>query len=445
MKFKPNAVMTYAERRPVVPLLVILLVSIGLRIPQLPLIGHGADLKHHQVESEYIIKHGLFNMYDCPCDINHPPIGVALFAGSVWVLDILGGDVVTFDGNDMLMVAMKVTALAFEIALMCLVYYIVWRRAGVFWASLTTALLGIMPAFVTIIALWGQTDSIFVFFLVLTIFLIQREKPGWAWAVYGLAWLSKFQAVMILPLLTALTWRRYGWRTLGRSLLAWGLVLGGGMLPFVLSSGDKALFPFTGGAFDWFPHITNEAYNLWFWISGAEPGTRDSDRALFVAGLDYHQTGLLLLTLATVLICLRVVLLPERDDEFLVAAAAGLAFFNLPTQVHSRYLYSGLVFLAIFMARNWKLTALFVILALAFSQNLYKSLWLGSELVYYPSFLFVWDAIHSAIVTTLVSALLFGYMLLPLWEERHQLAHRFAQAWSHIWHPAPVQRGQSSV
>jgi Gpi18-like mannosyltransferase len=435
--------MTYVERRPVVPLLVILLVSMGLRIPQLPLVGHESDLKNHHTESLYIIQNGLFNMYDCPCDINHPPIGVALFAGGVWVLDALGGDVVTFNGNDMLMIAMKVAVLVFEIALLCLVYYIVWRRAGVFWASLTAALLAIIPAFVSIIALWGQTDSIFVFFLVLALFLFQQDRPGWAWAVYGLAWLSKYQSIMILPLLTALTWRRYGWRTLGRSLLAWGLVLGGGMLPFVLGSGNEALFPFTGGAVDRFPHITNGAYNLWFWISGAGPGTRDSDKALFLAGLDYHQTGLLLLTLATALICLRVVLLPERDDEFLVAAAAGVAFFNLPTQIHSRYLYSGLVFLAIFMARNWKLTGLFVILALAFSQNLFRSVWLGSALLYYPSKLFVWNATHSAIVITLGSALLFGYMLLPLWEERHQLTHRFVQAWSHIWHPVRVQRGQS--
>lgn len=426
-KIHANPLVQRLLQNPAVLLALILLVALIPRLILMPMSGHFPDLQRHYQASQFIIDRGLFEMYDSPIGINHPPIGVGLYAGSTWAWFKLGGDITTpYNPDDGWQVAaLKVSCLLFELALIVLVFFIVWRYAGAEWAAFTALAFAFSPGHLAIIAGKGQTDSIFSFFLVLTLFLLKQRRPHWAWAAYAFGWLAKFQSIMILPILVIFTWRRYGWRTLISSAVLFGIIIGGGMLPFVLHSGEDALVPYGHGSVDLFPYITNTAYNVWYWVSGADP-SRALDSTELIAGVSYFQAGMLLFSLVTALICLRVLLLPGRDDEYLVAAAAGTAFFMLPTQIHSRYLYAGLLFLALALWQRPRLIVLYLGFVITFTQNTFDTMHLGSGLVYYPAKLFFWNPTLSAVANTVLFVILLAVTLWPLWHIRRELPQRLA-------------------
>lgn len=416
-------VVALAEGRPWLPLAAILILGLGVRAFLLTGPGFQPDLEQHQQWAICALEGGWLSMYTCQtATVTHPPFSVSLLVGSAWIMRALGGALRPFQDNPALILALKLPGLLFELALISLVYGIVKRRSGVIWAAVVAALLNFTLGFLVVTAWWGQTDSIYTFFLVLTFYWLLAGGPRRAWLAYALAWLSKFQSVVYLPVLLALTWRRHGLRALMMSGVGFALVLAAGLLPFVIGSGASALHPF-GGPIDMFPYITNGAYNLWFWLTGSSP-TVLLDRPELVAGLSYFQVGLILLVVGTAVMGLRAWLLPDRDDAFLLAAAMNMTFYMLPTQVQARYLYPGLVFLALAMAGSWRLVALYIGIAVAFSYNINDIVWLGHGIVFYPDRLMFWQPVHDALAMTLFAVLLLGITLRPLGEVRGEFRAR---------------------
>lgn len=410
------------EKRPWLPLLVILLAGLMIRLILLPTAGFAIDLVQFYNWSQCAIDNDWFGMYDCDWGVTHPPLGVSLFSGAAFGAQSLGGDLSTFDDNPWAVISLKLPTQLFEIALIALVYFIVWKRSGVLWAAGSAALLTFNPGFGVVTAWWGQTDSIYVFFVVLAAYLLRRGNPLWAWIVYGLAFLSKFQSVMFLPVLGILTFRRYGFRITLLSVLSGAALFFGGMIPFLLGSGEDALNPFTDTV-DLFPYITHGAYNLWFWLSGSSHLVLvDTDEALF--GLTYFQVGMLLLVAGMGVLSARAWLFSERDDDYLLLAAANLVFFNLPTQMQVRYLYAGLVFLVLWMPRWRGLVVIYLGLTITFTYNVFDTVALSIGMLYYPFKLLFWSPTITALAETVFFVILLGYALRPLWTERHDLVVR---------------------
>jgi hypothetical protein len=416
---------TALTRTPTAPLLLILLVGVGLRLPLLPTPGFILDLEQHQSWSAYAIEHGLLKMYSSRM-ITHPPLSVSALVGSVWAAERLGADLaLPLEDNPPVTVALKLPSLLFEIATALLAYYVARRQAGKGWALFAAAALYLNPGLLVNNAWWGQTDSIYAFFLVAAVYFLQRRWPRWAWAMYALAWLAKFQSIMFGPLLVALTWRRHGWRALAAGLAIFAGVFGAGMLPFLLGSGEDALYPFTG-TMGLFPYISNGAYNLWYLISGS-PEIVKLDTAAFVGGLTYFQVGMIAMAAGTALLCLRAALPARRDDLYLLAAAAGVLFFSLPTQIQVRYLYPAVVFLALAAVKRWALVAVFAGVTVTFAYNMLDAVWRGHGLLHYPFQLMFWsrtaDALAFTVLATILAMIAFG----PLWEAGGRLLRRTAQ------------------
>jgi hypothetical protein len=413
-------------RNPALLAALVILVALVPRLILLPMGGHPLDLERHYRASAFMIDNGFLKMYDSPIGINHPPIGVLLYAGSTWVWTVLGGDISgPYDpGDGWLNVALKAPKLLFEIALLVLAFYLVLRHAGVEWAAFITCLVAFSPGNLATVAGKGQTDAMFVFFLVLSIWALKVRRPHLAWIAYAVGWLCKFQCIMLLPIMVLFTWKRHGWRVLIVDVIMFAATIAAGMLPFILTSGEVALFPYGRGSVDHFPFVTTTTYNLWYWVSGAERTTRTLDSTELALGISYFQAGMLLFCLVTALICLRVALLPERDDEYLVAATAGVAFFMFPTQIHARYLYTGLIFLALALWQHPRLIPVYLGFAITFTHNSFDTMHLGSALVYYPSKLFFWDETWTAVANTVLTVILLAAVLRPLWEARRELPER---------------------
>ena len=140
---------------------------------------------------------------------------------------------------------------------------------------MTLALLyGLNPAIVINSAVWGQVDSVFTFFIVLSTFCLTR---GWllrAVVAFTLALLLKPQALIFTPLLLGVALDRlvtaFSARTVKTVLwcVAAGLaVFIAGISPFALEEGPLWIFTHYRSTLTSYPYATLNAFNL-FALSG---------------------------------------------------------------------------------------------------------------------------------------------------------------------------------
>ncbi len=372
-------------------------------------------------------------LYRCDAAINHAPIGPPLHGISLALYRAAGGDLLdeqlfvlpaagdgaaaeqfplrlraAFEDHPALVAALKLPGLIFELALISLVFYVAYQKAGVGWAALATALLAFNPGWMAVTAWWGQTDSIFVFFLLLTAYLLTRNRPGWAWAVYALAWLAKFQSIIVFPLLIVLSVRRYGFRKTLTGLAIFAAIFGLVTLLFYAAAGSAALLPYQN--VDLYPQTSVNAFNFWYWLIGGWV----PDNLPLLGSITFYQIGIGLLGGATALLCLRAWLVRDRDDDLLLWAVAGCSFFILPTQIHERYLYPAVVFLALAVVRDWRILLIYVVAAVAFSANILAFAEPGNPLLDAVAPALVWSPRNWAAVLTIAYIVLFLLMLQPL-------------------------------
>jgi hypothetical protein len=222
-----------------------------------------------------------------------------------------------------------------------------WRAAG--GAVLIAALYTFAPPVWMVVAWWGQVDSILLLPLLGMVILLDRAGGRWSWACWAIALLIKTQAIIFAPLLYVATLRRHGARgLLGGGALAAGL-LAAGCAPLVLAGQATGLAQAYLGAVGRFPRVTNRAYNIWFL---ATQGVSTSDLDPLVGSMSFRQAGMLLLGAAVLLICVALWRRSDGPGRAAGAAVQALAFFMLPTQIHERYLFFTLAFLALRLASD---------------------------------------------------------------------------------------------
>ena len=394
------------------------------RLIMLPTSGFSLDLSQHYAWANCGYNNGIFGVYQCNVGVTHPPLSPTMLTISMGLLRALGGDVSYFNNNPAVVIALKLPNLIFETGLISLFFYIAYKKAGVWWAAVATAALYWNPGWAVVTAWWGQNDATYSFFMLLTVYLLTRDHPRWMWIAYACAWLAKFQSVMFFPVLAVISVRRFGWRATIEGGLIGAVIFGVVVLPFYLGSGSIALRPF-GGTVNLFPYISSGAHNFWFWVSGSSPIAL-VDSLKLVGSISYFQAGLALLVVGTAILCLRVWVLKDRADEYLLFAVANFTFYMLPTQIQVRYLYPGLMFLALALAkqvsyRDWRLIVIYVVASLAFTHNVFVTVWLGIGLLYYPAKLLFWKPIHDALAMTVVYIVLMAIFLQPLLRRESQL------------------------
>jgi hypothetical protein len=229
--------------------------------------------------------------------------------------------------------------------------------------ALGFALVFASPVVVLDGALWGQSDSWIASMLVWCLAWWLRGAYVAAGAVYGLALVTKPQAILFAPVLAfallALRYRRGGsWSQVStglRAVPAAVVVVAAVAAPFMLHDARSG-----AGAWRWFErsylgtigadeyaYTTLNAFNLWWLDLLARRPSEESwwrlldSRAPSLIGLSKDATGAVLLGLA---ICAGAVQCARRlrwtETACVVFAfVVLLAAFLLPTRVHERYVY----------------------------------------------------------------------------------------------------------
>ena len=229
-------------------------------------------------------------------------------------------------------------------------------------------------------AIWGQVDSLSVFFLMLSLYWISRDRPIEGAAAYVVGFVIKPQIIAALPFLALWIMRK--------NPPAWAKP-GGEVIPAVWLKTAAAGFGvllllvlpfFPDYPWDFVTHLRDSAnvenyrvnsfwaYNFWGMLGFFKPDNTE------YLGITYQVWGIALFAATTLSILFA---MRNADDDWALALGTALcllAFYMFLTRMHERYMFPFFVpFLAAcVLSRNPLLWSMFVVLSLTQFLNLYQ-------------------------------------------------------------------------
>ncbi len=366
------------------PLLLMLVVALLIRVPFMVRPGFQADITWNSVRAAAIHQNGLFNLYRVT-DTDYPPLFLSML-GVVADIQALRGLEMPIEKvtDPVASFLLKTFPVLGDLGLIIVVYLWLRRERWLRWAI--PLALAVCPGLILDSAQWGQSDSIMTLFLILVLIALNRDKPRSAWAFFAVAMLTKFQSIVLLPLLLVLTYRRFGLHSTFMGGIIVLAIMGAMLLPFAVGSGTQPTIKPYLGAVGEYPNVTMNAFNIWYALTPHKfeeplpwPFDQFSDAQAFIGSITYKQFGLLAMGLYALGLCVVVWQRAGQHNEFVWGAALYFAFFMLPTEIHERYLYPTVVLLLIGIVQDRRLWPLAVAAALTFTFNILQvmeSTWL---------------------------------------------------------------------
>jgi len=347
--------------------IVAVLIALGARVPFMTEPGFPADVSQFAYWAYLTKAQGLPAVYQTNelsgrpvC--NYPPGYVFVLRGLVAVYDLVAppGDVF---GPELIRsiyeserapatrrayAVLKGPGVLCDVWLAGLLAYIAgrcWRTRSAWAVGLAYALL---PAAIHNAALWGQVDSILALLLVAALWCGVRQRIIGMVVLAFLAFLTKAQAAMLVPVFAYLLihWAGRDARSWRRALIAMGVTVGVVVLPF-LSMVRPMLAAYTQAA-SYYPFVHLNGFSGWFLLSPVAENHLDApelaqwyrpDNVDWLLGLAPRTVGFVLLLSVWAIAIAR--LIRTGGTPTVVRAAVrvlSLAFFVLSTQMHERYL-----------------------------------------------------------------------------------------------------------
>lgn len=278
-------------------------------------------------------------------NLDYPPIFPTMLS---IIGKILGTEVVSTN-ESLIMFFIKLIPICFDIGTIILFYFIgkkysekVGLLAAGFWA--------LNPSLIFNISYWGQSDSILIFLLVLTFYMLENDRPELAAVFYAISCLTKLQAVYFAFLFVFRLFQKY---PLKRSVisLAIGIAVGiVGWLPYMIGAGNFLLpFEIYLGGFGSYPYVNLNAYNIYgignnnfvTWDKSFIGGTGfDEAKQVTTGGLTYHSIGTFFLIFIFLSLAFAY-FYSSKEKKSLSSYPVGMCFANLifmlTVSQHERY------------------------------------------------------------------------------------------------------------
>jgi Gpi18-like mannosyltransferase len=264
------------------------------------------------------------------CD--YPPFNVYIF----WMGGSLANAVSSVGVSAVNIV--KLIPTVFDLATSVLIYLFVRKLLPFKQSLLTTALYAFNPAVIFNVAVWGQFDAIYTFFLVLSLMLALKSKPKLAAGVFAVGLLTKPQDIALAPLLIYLIYRKNGLKKLLFSAGVFAATVFVVILPFEWSNPITFLGNAYFGAYNRYEVTSVNAFNFWGLFG------------LWAPDVGLYLVGWVLFAVAG---AFTLVVLHKRfsvSGDWLAVFGAFMlffAFFMLPTRIHERYLFPAISMLAL--------------------------------------------------------------------------------------------------
>jgi hypothetical protein len=338
-------------------------VAVAVRLVLLPTQGLRDDLDQFAGWIHHIATNGLGALY------TENPAGPVTFGpvmGYIWGLlaAIEPAFKTVTDASDTgIRVLMKAPASLADFGLAALALSLLRDRPR--WAVVAAVVILLHPAVAYVSAWWGQYESIFVLSgLAATAAAIKGHNTVAA-ALVAVSLMTKPQALpLVLPFAAwfwATGYSRAGLRGGVLELARTGLV---GLatsvvlwLPFLPAGGPSAYLGNLGVyQNEIFNVLSVRAWNAWWLVQEAAAGGQFiADDVAFLGPVTMRHVGYAVTALFEIVIALAIVRDPTPRTLILGLAASVLVAFGFLTQMHERYAYGALVFLALLIAdARWR-------------------------------------------------------------------------------------------
>ena len=290
-------------------LVVLLLVSLGVRLALAPVVMNWDDRRHFIGASHKTLRYGLASVYETVPEyegkrkvrLPYPPIPVYVYAavGRTYNLFEPGFKEnaefteLPFD-SPALGYLIKLPVFLFELLLTVVIFLFVRKREGDRRGLICAALYALNPAVIYDSALWAQPDSIHSCFLALAAIFLIDKRPALCLSVLALALLSKPQALMAAPLILIYLVTNSTFRESVSALLASGAAVAIVFFPFLLQN-PHAITEMLQTMANRDTYVSGNAHNFWWLVSsiaGFDPKMDDSTTAL--AGLSYSVVSIVM-------------------------------------------------------------------------------------------------------------------------------------------------------
>jgi Gpi18-like mannosyltransferase len=312
-------------------LLGVAVVKIAL-LPLLP--GLGIDVGSYQSWAMRMVEVGPARMYATGYFLDYPP-------GYLYLLWAAGaaGHALGLTG-EMMRAMVESPAIIGDLLLGGLIFAIVRRAAPASLAYAAMALFALNPALLYDTEIWGQSDSIPAFLMLLSTVTLLEDEYELGWGLAALAVLTKPQALALMPVLGLWTLLRSGreaWLRSALAFFAFGLVA---IAPFQIGHPWSWLFDLYSSTAGYYHETSVNAFNLMALIFGLR---RDDMTTLL--GVPCFAIGMFLVAALYAFVAYLLWARTDRKGLFLASFLAILGFFVLAPRMHERYLYAALVFL----------------------------------------------------------------------------------------------------
>ncbi|UQZ83951.1 hypothetical protein SK3146_03163 [Paenibacillus konkukensis] len=328
-------------------------------------------------------------------ELNYPPMFVFILYWYKKILDLLY--IVPVSGGGIV----KLPMILFDI-ISIIVFLLVhkYQKHTVNW--FVFIFFALNPALIFDSAVWGQVDILHSLLMVLTILLIV-DAPMAAGIIYSLALATKFQSIVIFPIILVFLLRK-GFLVEKDYKHAIKFIVGflfPCIIVFIFFTLEGTFIKMVKNAYfsavGFYPNVSMNAFNIWFYLVGTNPDT--SDNIEIMSGVTIKLLGFCLLAMVAILVCIYILFSRKIDLIILLKLSVLLnfSFFMLPTEIHERYSIPALVFLLFLLILEKKFVKEVLLMTLAVFFNLLAVNYTGVE----PSKV-MWIVYLNCIIFTLL-------------------------------------------
>lgn len=315
-----------------VAVILVLLASLVLRILLFRIQGCDIDLGLFGAWYNSAAENGLSAFYDKTGFCDYPPFNIYLF----WIFGNLSHAI----GEGSLPFLIKLPANLFDLATAYLIFRLLNQRFSFKVSLAVMAFYAFNPATIFDLAVWGQMDSIYTFFMVASLYSALRSKYELSGGLLALSILTKPQGVILLPVLAYLILRNGGWQRALSSAITFGAIVFLVILPFNWDNPIAFLVDHYAG-YNQYAYNSLNAYNFWALL-----GFWKSDTVSHL-GLTYQQWGIMALLAFVAFVMWQLHRKYEPRSVIFAVFLIMFGFFMLMTRMHERYLFPVFALLAL--------------------------------------------------------------------------------------------------
>ncbi len=297
------------------------------------------------------LQNGFFNAYSQLKSLDYPPMYLypLFLIGAIYKIEFIANN------KQLLMLLLKFFPILFDILCGLLIFKIVSKK------SLKLALLFstfwlFNPSIFFNSSFWGQTDSIMMFLLILSFYLIEQKKPYLATIFFTIAVFTKFQVLFFAPIFL-LEIFRFDFKKIIKSVVTAIVTFIVIFAPFMLFSGPFLPIKIYTRGFDAYQYINLNSFNFY----GLFELNWEKDSLNILPFLSYHNLSLII-TLISVLFIVFLYIKLENPSIWLTSFILMQIIFMFSTRMHERYqiIVVPLILMAYFRFLDKRLLMVFI-------------------------------------------------------------------------------------